>query len=98
MSCTWTRLAAAWNKPAAADCPATDARPRGVEMTLHVDDQDAELTRLLLHIKKTAAIGHSFSVVVDPGDPDHEAKFGIDGDGVFRIFDIKIGGKSVEEK
>jgi hypothetical protein len=88
----WQKLAAAVAKPRLA----ADAAPRGVEMTIMVDDQDGSLARLLDSIKRTAEIGHSFPVVVDPGDPDHEAKFGFDGDGAFRIFEIKIAGKPLK--
>lgn len=53
--------------------------------TLEVNvEGEGDLEGLIQHIGETAAIGHSFSVVVDPGDPDHERSFGFDGDGNFR--------------
>ena len=77
---------------------ATDASPEGSEqITLTVIDPDGQLAKMLAHIKDTAAIGHSFDVVVDPGDKDYEKKFGIDGDGAFRIVDVKVGAKAEDE-
>ncbi len=62
------------------------------------DDPDGQLARLLDHIGKTAAVGHSFNVVVDPGDSEHERSFGIDGDGAFRITSVKeVKGKQAAD-
>lgn len=60
-------------------------------MTLKVTvvGDEGEVARMLDYIGRTAAIGHSFSVVVDPGDSEYEKKFSFDGDGAFRIEDIK---------
>ena len=49
----------------------------------------------LQHVQKTGAVGHSFSIVVDPGDSDHEKSFGFDGDGADRILSAKINGKNI---
>ncbi len=68
------------------------ARDRQEDGTISVTfkgDEDNQIIKLLDHIKRTAAVGHSFSVVVDPGDSEHEQKFGFDGDGAFRIVEIK---------
>ena len=75
-----------------------DANPEGSEqIALTIIDPDKQLVGLLEHIKSTAAVGHSFNVVVDPGNKDYEKKFGIDGDGAFRIVDVKVGGKAEDE-
>jgi hypothetical protein len=58
-------------------------------ITVVVKGDEGQVEKLLAHIGETAAIGHSFSVVVDPGDADHEKSFGFDGDGAFRIESIK---------
>lgn len=47
------------------------------------------------HVQETGAIGHSFSVVVDPGDSEHEKSFGFDGDGADRILSAKVNGKNI---
>ncbi len=47
-------------------------------------DEAGHMRAMLEHIGKTAAIGHSFNVVVDPGDAEHERTFSFDGDGAFR--------------
>jgi hypothetical protein len=58
---------------------------------VQVDDDEGQLEKMLAHIQHTAGIGHSFHVVVDPGDSDHEQKFFFDGDGAFRIYDMESG-------
>lgn len=57
------------------------------EHTLKLDMTDPEgvAREMLAYIGKIAGHGHSFSVVVDPGDHDYEKKFNIDGDGQFRM-------------
>ncbi len=57
-------------------------------LIISISGDEGEMLRMLEYIKKTAGIGHSFSVVVDPGY-DYEKKFGFDGDGSFRINDIQ---------
>lgn len=59
----------------------------------YVGDESNGLVDLLDYIKKQAGIGHSFSVVVDPGDSEYERKFGFDGDGSFRIARIERVGR-----
>jgi len=63
------------------------------QIVIDLDDDENQLKRLLAHLQETSSIGHSFDVVVDPGDSDHEKKFFIDGDGAFRIRGIKSTGK-----
>jgi hypothetical protein len=58
-------------------------------ISIKLRDPDKSLARLLAYIKDTSGIGHSFNVVVDPGDPDYEKSFGIDGDGSFQMFEIE---------
>lgn len=55
-----------------------------------VDDEEGQLAKLLAYIKENSEVGHSFEVVVDPSDPELARKFYIDGDGAFRIRDIKL--------
>jgi len=50
-------------------------------------DEDDSLEKLLVYIKKTAGIGHSFVVHVDPED-HFSRRFSIDGDGADRIYSI----------
>jgi 8-oxo-dGTP pyrophosphatase MutT (NUDIX family) len=64
---------------------ADDDGARDKKLVVDLDDDENQLTKLLTHIKETASVGHSFEVVVDPEDPEHRAKFFIDGDGAFRI-------------
>lgn len=56
---------------------------------LTVCDSQETIYNLLDCIKTIANQGHSFNVVVDPGDEDEE-KFFIDGDGMDHIYDITI--------
>lgn len=58
-------------------------------LTVVVKGDEGEVAKMLKYIGDTAAIGHSFSVVVDPGDSEYEKKFSFDGDGAFRIEEIK---------
>jgi hypothetical protein len=62
-------------------------------LTVVTKADEGNIRKLLEHIRDTAAGGHSFSVVVDPGDTDYERKFGFDGDGAFRIESIKSQSK-----
>lgn len=52
---------------------------------VYCSDPDRSIARLLNHIKDTAAIGHSFDVVVDPDNKEFKEVFSIDGDGSDRI-------------
>jgi len=53
-------------------------------VTLRVQGE-GDLEGLIDHIGKTAAIGHSFPVVVDPKDSEFSKTFSFDGDGPFRV-------------
>jgi len=61
------------------------------EKTIEIvaDDPDGTLQSLLEVIKNNAGIGHSFPVVVDPDDTEYFREFFIDGDGAFRIKELK---------
>ena len=56
-------------------------------------DYSNQLLKLLNDIKKTAAVGHTFDVIVDPNanqlDNDEPRSYEIDGDGSFHILDIQ---------
>lgn len=67
---------------------AQDSYKDAETLTVKTVGAEGELRRLLDYIRRTAAIGHTFNVVVDPGDSEHEKSFGFDGDGAFRIEDI----------
>lgn len=60
-------------------------------ITIECTEQAATETLLPLldYLKKNAGIGHSFPIVVDPGDSDYEKKFYMDGDGAAHIISIK---------
>lgn len=60
------------------------------KLIIDVVDSEGELQKLIDHIKKTANIGHSFEVVVDPDNKDYTEKFYIDGDGSFHIKDVEF--------
>jgi len=59
-------------------------------ITVVCKDLDNSLEDLLNHIKTAGNVGHSFSIIVDPGDRDYEKKFGWDGDGSDHIESIKV--------
>jgi hypothetical protein len=63
-----------------------------------VRDPDYQLVKMIDHVRRLAAPGHSFSVVVDPDVTEAEGKqsFGMDGDGSFYIKDIKLDGKKFQ--
>ena len=67
------------------------------KIELEVDDSESSFVRMLSHIKRVAGGGHSFEVVVDPGEDD-EKSFGVDGDGNQHIRSIKVDGKDYKEK
>ena len=75
-----------------------DAKKIKGDRLLIVDcwDQDGSLQSLLEYIRDNASSGHSFSIVVDPGDPEREKMFGIDGDGTDHIYDIAVEMKDAE--
>lgn len=61
---------------------------------IDVEDDEDQLRKLLAYIKKNSETGHSFGVVVDPDDKELTKKFYIDGDGAFRIREIKVDGEA----
>jgi hypothetical protein len=68
------------------------------ELTIKLRDPDYQLVRLIEYIRILAGPGHSFEVVVDPDMREHRKSFGIDGDGVFFIKELKMNGKKVVMK
>jgi hypothetical protein len=58
------------------------------QIIVSLNDPDGSLIKFLEALKSTANPGHSFEVIMDP-DGDEPQKFGFDGDGAFRIGDIK---------
>ena len=54
------------------------------------------ISKMLAYIGKIASGGHSFGIVVDPGDSDYEKSFGFDGDGSDRVLSVELDGKVVE--
>jgi hypothetical protein len=77
-----------------------DSAEQGEEIVLRVTDDDNSLAKMLAHIKRASGIGHSFTVIVDPDTREYTRKFGIDGDGAFRIHSIspEIKNDEFEEK
>lgn len=60
------------------------------KLVIGVRDSEGELKNLIEYIKDVAQTGHTFDVVVDPGNDDWEKSFEIDGDGAFRIDDVEF--------
>ena len=58
-------------------------------------DQEGSLQSLLEYIRDNGKGGHSFSIIVDPYDPERKKEFGWDGDGTDQIYAIDA---YVEEK
>jgi hypothetical protein len=85
------------------DMKGRSLKPKGAQVkdveklviTLRGDDPNG-LKDMLEYIQHNAGIGHSFEVVVDPGDSERERSFGFDGDGAFRIDDIEVAGQDKE--
>lgn len=59
-------------------------------ITVEADDAEDQLSGLLRAIKEASDPGHSFSIVVDPGDSEFEKRFSFDGDGADRIISIDV--------
>ena len=59
-------------------------------MVIDVKDSEGQLKELIDYIKDVANAGHTFDVVVDPGNEDWEKGFEIDGDGAFSIKEVKF--------
>ena len=48
---------------------------------------------MMVHIRDSAAGGHSFGIVVDPDDSEYEKTFGFAGAGSARILSVEMGSK-----
>ena len=60
------------------------------KLVVDVKDSEGQLKELIDYIKDVTNAGHTFDVVVDPGNEDWEKSFEIDGDGAFSIKDVKF--------
>lgn len=60
------------------------------KLVIDVKDSEGQLKELVDYIKDVANAGHTFDVVVDPGNEDWEKSFEIDGDGAFSIKEVKF--------
>ena len=60
------------------------------ELHLTVSDSEGSIQDLIETIKDYTQMGHTFEVVIDPGDSDYERSFYIDGDGSDKIRDIEV--------
>lgn len=60
-----------------------------IKLVIELRDPDGSLEKLIRYIAESANGGHSYEVLVDVGN-DGEKSFGIDGDGAFHIFDVKV--------
>ena len=60
------------------------------KLVVDVKDSEGQLKELIDYIKDVANAGHTFDVVVDPGNEDWEKSFEIDGDGAFSIKEVKF--------
>jgi rubrerythrin len=56
---------------------------------IQLRDTSNSIQDLLEYLMGTANIGHTFDVVVDPDNKDHEKKFEIDGDGSDFFYSIE---------
>ena len=74
-----------------------DAYHTGIYYTINCRDGDRNLRKLINYIAENGNGGHSFSIVVDPGDKERERHFGWDGDGADRINSI-VESKTGEDK
>lgn len=59
------------------------------KLVIELRDPDHSLEKLIQYIADSANVGHSYEVIVDP-DSDGKKSFGIDGDGPFHIFSVKV--------
>lgn len=55
------------------------------ELTISIDDSEGNIIGLLKTISDYSKMGHSFTVVVDPGDEEYKKEFWIDGDGADKL-------------
>lgn len=60
------------------------------ELHLTISDSQGSIQDLIETIKDYTQMGHTFEVVIDPGDSDYERSFYIDGDGSDKIQDIEV--------
>lgn len=60
------------------------------ELHLTISDSEGSIQDLIETIKDYTQMGHTFEVVIDPGDSDYEKSFYIDGDGSDKIQDIEV--------
>lgn len=60
------------------------------ELHLTISDSQGSIQDLIETIKDYTQMGHTFEVVIDPGDSDYEKSFYIDGDGSDKIQDIEV--------
>lgn len=74
----------------------TEKREPNRIITVTAIDGEDQLDALLRGIKAASDPGHSFSIVVDPGDPN-EKRYSFDGDGADRILSIDTVAKLKEE-
>lgn len=69
-----------------------------VKVTVEVDKREVgALTSMLQEIRGRANVGHSFSVEVDPEDPEGGGRYFFDGDGCFYMGEIEVNGEEAEE-
>ena len=59
-------------------------------ITIVCRDFESQLESLLRYIQSTAAIGHSFDIIVDPDDREFKKRFFIDGDGADKIVSVDV--------
>lgn len=60
------------------------------ELHLTISDSEGSIQDLIETIKDYTQMGHTFEVVIDPGDSDYERSFYIDGDGSDKIRDVEV--------
>lgn len=66
-------------------------------ITIECTDPEAQIEKLLVCIKETASIGHTFDVLVDPDSQDGSPTFEIDGDGSCHIHNMTTEDIMVKE-
>jgi hypothetical protein len=68
------------------------------EIKVLLRDPDNQLVKMIDYIMHNANIGHSFEVVVDPELRESKRTFYMDGDGSFRIQEVRKDGNKVKVK
>jgi hypothetical protein len=61
-----------------------------------VKGDEGQMAAMIEYINRCSAVGHSFNIVVDPDLSEYKKSFFADGDGSFRIKDVKNNGVKVE--